>query len=221
MQKMPIRARPIQAAAIFPARMPRPMPHSVPWITAWLFENPVPLAIVLGAIAAVLAWRALTGAHRRELAFAGIAAALGLGAILVGRSVVTPGEEARTVTERLVGYAEEAETTRAAALFAPSAVLNYGRRENAGVSIEAIRGALASLANSNRVESNRITRLVCRTLDDRTGEVELSCSTVTARSPGAVPTNWILRVRRIGDAWLIDRLTFESVYGQVPTPRVW
>ena len=210
---MPIRGHPIRDAPGFRARMR--------WMTAWLFENPVPLAVVLAVVAAILAWRGLTGAPRREFALAGLAAALGLGALLVGRSVVTPGEHARTVVEQLVTFAEEAETTRAAALFAGNAVLNYGRRENSGVSIEAIRGALASLANANRIESNRITRLVFRTLDDRTGEVELSCSTVTARSPGAVPTNWVIRVRRFDEQWRIDRITFESVYGKPPTPRVW
>jgi len=210
---MRIRGRPIRAARLNPANMEG--------MTPWLLENPIPLAVLLGAVAVFLAWRALTAGTRRGLAAAGICAALGLCALLVGRMVVTPGEEARIVVEELVQLAEEAETTRAAALFAPNAVLNYGRRENPGVAIEAIRSALASLANSNRIEENRITRLVCRTLDDRTGEVELSCSTVTARSSGAVPTNWIMRVRRIGDAWKIDRITFESVFGQPPTPRIW
>ena len=210
---MRVRGRPIRAVLLNSANMEG--------MTSWLFENPIPVAVLFGAVAAFLAWRALTGGARRELAAAGICAVLGLGAILVGRMVVTPGEEARGVAEELVRLAEEAETTRAAGLFAPNAVLNYGRRENPGVAIEAIRSALASLANSNRIESNRITRLVCRTLDDRTGEVELSCSTETARSPGAVPTSWVIRVRRTGDAWRIDRITFESVFGQTPTPRVW
>ena len=219
---MRVPRRAIQGSGLNPAKME----SMTPWMTAWLFENPVPLALALGAIAAVLAWRALSGGSRRELLGAGIAAVLGLSAVFAGRLVVTPGEEARVITEQLVTFAEEAETNRAAALFAPNAVLNYGRRENSGVSIEAIRGALASLATSNRIEANRITRLVCRTLDDRTGEVELSCSTETARSMGAVPTNWVIRVRKTGDseagaAWKIDRITFESVYGKPPTPRIW
>jgi hypothetical protein len=213
MQKMRVGGAPIQSR--------QPNPDRMEGMTPWLFENPVPLAVILGAVAAVLASRALGGGSRRELGLAGLAAVLGLGAILIGRSVVTPGEEARKVVEQLVAYAEEAETTRAASLFAPNAVLNYVRRENPGVSIEAIRSALASLANSNRIESNRVTRLVLRTLDGSTGEVELSCSTVTARTPAAVPTNWVIRVRKTGDAWRIDRITFESVYGQPPTPRIW
>ena len=219
---MRVPPRPIQGDRPNPAKMER----MTLWLDRWLFENPVPVAAVLGAVAAILAWRALSGGSRRELVGAGIAAVLGLGVVFAGRTVVTPGEEARTVTEQLVAFAEEAETNRAAALFAPNAVLNYGRRENSGVSIEAIRGALASLATSNRIEANRITRLVCRTLDERTGEVELSCSTETARSMGAVPTNWIIRVRKTGDsdagtAWKIDRITFESVFGKPPTPRIW
>ncbi|MFZ4750619.1 MAG: hypothetical protein ACOYMM_08935 [Phycisphaerales bacterium] len=197
-------------------------------MTSWLFENPVPIAILMAAIAAILAWRALAGGGgRRELTAAGVAALLGLSAIAAGRLVTTPGEHARAVVEELVAFAEEAEVQRAAALFAPNAVLNYGRRENAGVSIEAIRSALNSLAASNRIESNRITRLRFHTIDDRTGEVELSCSTTTARSMTAVPTEWLIRVRRIGNdpsadgAWRIDRITFERVFGQAPTPRIW
>ena len=219
---MRVRPRPIQGDRPNPAKMEQ----MTLWLDRWLFENPVPVAVVLGAVAAILAWRALSGGSRRELVGAGVAAVLGLGVVFAGRMVVTSGVEARAVTEQLVTFAEEAETNRAAALFAPNAVLNYGRRENSGVSIDAIRGALASLATSNRIEANRITRLVCRTLDERTGEVELSCSTETARSMGAVPTNWIIRVRKTGDsdagaAWKIDRITFESVFGKPPTPRIW
>ncbi len=196
-------------------------------MTSWLFENPVPIAVLMAVIAAILAWRSRAGGGRRELAAAGVCALLGLAAIGAARLVTTPGEHARTVVEDLVALAEEAEVQRAAALFAPNAVLNYGRRENSGVSIDAIRTALNSLAASNRIESNRITRLRFTTVDDRTGEVELSCSTSTARSLTAVPTDWIIRVRRIGPdadaagAWRIDRITFERVFGQAPTPRIW
>jgi hypothetical protein len=190
-------------------------------MNAWLYENPLPLALALAAIAAFLAWRSITGGRRAELAAAGIAALLGIGAIVAGRLVVTPGEHAREVVEELVALAEDAEVLRAGELFAPNAVLNYGRRENSGFAIEAIRSAIGSLANANRIESNRVTRLVARTLDESTGEVELSCTTTTARAMGPIPTNWVVRVRRSGDAWKIDRLTFESVFGQMPTPRMW
>ena len=198
-------------------------------MNAWIYENPLPLALSLAAIAAFLAWRGLTGGKRAELLGAGVAAALGIAAVVAGRLVVTPGEHAREVVEELVALAEDAEILRAGELFAPNAVLNYGRRENSGFAIEAIRAAIGSLANANRIESNRVTRLVARTLDDNTGEVELSCTTTTARGMGPIPTNWIIRVRRSGDAgnpagkdaWKIDRLTFESVFGQMPTPRMW
>jgi hypothetical protein len=66
---------------------------------------------------------------------------------------------------------------------------------------------------------------VYRTLDDTTGEVELSCSTTTARSGMTVPTNWIVRVRRVGGGadgrWKIDRLTFESLFGKPPPQNLW
>jgi hypothetical protein len=194
-------------------------------MTRWLYENPIPLAVLLGAVAVFLAFRALSSGERREYLAAGIALALGLAALAVGKWVVTPGEEARAITEDLVAHAETADVDAAAALFTRDAVLNYGRRESQGLSIQAIRRALESLAAANRIESNRITRLVYRTLDESTGEVELSCSTMTVRSTMVVPTNWIVRVRRSGGAegasWKIDRLTFESLFGKAPPQNLW
>jgi DNA-binding transcriptional ArsR family regulator len=194
-------------------------------MTRWLYENPIPIAVLLGAIAVVLVFRALSSGERREFLAAGITVALALGALAVGKWVVTPGEEARAVAEELVEHAESAEVDAAAALFTDNAVLNYGRRESQGLSIQAIRRALESLAAANRIEANRVTRLVYRTLDDTTGEVELSCSTTTARSGMTVPTNWIVRVRRTGAGpdtrWRIDRLTFESLFGKAPPQNLW
>ncbi len=189
-------------------------------MSSWLFENPLPVAILCGVVTLLLLWRGRGSPSRGVTIAAASAAFLGVSALLLGRFVVTPGEEARAVVEALVACAEEAETVRAAELFTPNAVLNYGRRDNPGLSIDAIRGALSSLARSNRIETNRITRLVLRTLDERTGEVELSCSTSTASSLTVVPSSWIIRVRQTNGAWKIDRLTFESVFGQPPIPRV-
>jgi hypothetical protein len=194
-------------------------------MTRWLYENPVPLAVLLGAVAVFLAFRALSSGERRTWLAAGTAVALALGALAIGKWIVTPGEEARVIAEDLVTYAETADVDAAAALFTGNAVLNYGRRESQGLSIQAIRRALESLAAPNRIESNRITRLVYRTLDESTGEVELSCSTMTARSTMVVPTNWIVRVRRTGGtgspSWKIDRLTFESLFGKAPPQNLW
>lgn len=188
---------------------------------AWLFENPWPLAAALAILGAVLAWRGLTTGVR-PLLFGGIAALLlSALAVLVGRAVETPGERAAEVARALVSHAEAAETDRALALFAPEAVLNYGKRENPGVSIDDIRSALRSLEGRYRIDSNRIRRLEVRTLDGETGEVELSCTTSLARIETGVPTDWILRVRKRGDRWLIDRITFETLYGKPPTPGIW
>lgn len=194
-------------------------------MTRWLYENPVPLAVLLGAVAVFLAFRALSSGERRTWLAAGTAVALALGALAIGKWIVTPGEEARVIAEDLVTYAETADVDAAAALFTGNAVLNYSRRESQGLSIQAIRRALESLAAANRIESNRITRMVYRTLDESTGEVELSCSTMTARSTMVVPTNWIVRVRRTGGtgspSWKIDRLTFESLFGKAPPQNLW
>ncbi|MEY3026263.1 MAG: hypothetical protein RL136_182 [Planctomycetota bacterium] len=195
-------------------------------MTPWLYENPIPLAVLLGAVAAFLVFRAVTGGGRRELLLAATAAGLSAGALLVGRTVVTPGEHARATTERLVDAAVAAKVDDAYALFTPDAVLNYGRRESQGVSLTGIRRALESLATVNRIDSNRITRLDFQTLDASTGEAELLCSTGTVRSTMMVPTRWIVRVRRIGDAaaggsWRIDRITFVSLFGKPPPQNLW
>jgi hypothetical protein len=190
-------------------------------VNAWLFENPWPLAVAIAVVGVVVAWRGLAGGQRPLLLGGLVGILLALGAVLLGRSVQTPGEHAEGVARALVAHAEGARTDEAMALFAPDAVLNYGKRENPGVSINDIRSALKSLEGRYRIDSNRIRRLELRTLDDTTGEVELSCTTSLARLDTGVPTDWILRVRRRGDRWLIDRITFETLYGKPPTPGIW
>ena len=192
---------------------------------AWLFENPWPLSTIAAAVAIVAVWRVLSGGGRIPTVVAAVAVLCGASTWLAARLVVTPGEEARSVAEELIRLAEEAEALRALDLFAPDAVLNYHRRENQSLPIATIRRALATLNGVHAVESNRVTRLRFATLDERTGEVELSCSTVTIRSGSVIPTSWIVRVRRDGEGeaarWRIDRLTFESMFGKPPPMNLW
>lgn len=190
-------------------------------VDAWLFENPWPLAVALALAGCVAAWRGLSSGSR-NIALAGCAALVAAAcAVLVGRSVTTAGEHAAEVTRSLVAHAEAAATEPALALFAPDAVLNYGRRENPGTSIDDIRSAFRSLEGRYRIDSNRVRRLVFRTLEDGRGEVELSCTTSIGSLETGVPTDWIIRVRKVGDSWLIDRITFETLYGKPPTPGIW
>jgi len=200
---------------------PAPAPDYRARVNAWLFENPWPLSIAVAVVGVVVAWRGLTGGQRPLLLGGLVGILLALGAVLIGRSVRTPGEHAAEVARALVAHAEDARTDDAMALFTADAVLNYGKRENPGVSIDDIRSALKSLEGRYRIDSNRIRRLEIRTLDDATGEVELSCTTSLARLDTGVPTDWILRVRKRGDRWLIDRITFETLYGKPPTPGIW
>lgn len=197
----------------------------VPRMDGWLFENPWPLAIALAVVGAALAWRGASegeSGRNRPVFLAGAALlALAVGAVALGRAVETPGERAAEVVRALVDHAENARTDRAMALFAPDAVLNYGRRENPGVAIDDIHSALRSLEGRYRIESNRIRRLELRTLDAATGEVELSCSTEIRGAGSAIPTDWVIRVRKSGTDWRIDRITFESLFGKAPTPGIW
>lgn len=188
-------------------------------MTAWLFENPWPLAIALAAVGAAAVWRALTGGGRRALAVGGGAIALAALALLVGRLVVTPGEEARRVVLALVDRAVAADADGAMALFTEAAVFNYARPENPGLPIGEIRRALDSLERRNRIDANRVTRLEARTESADTGIVELGCSTEIVGGMGAVPTTWVVRVRLRDGRWRIDRLTFETLYGKAPSPR--
>jgi len=192
---------------------------------AWLFENPWPIATICGAVAIVAVWRVLQGGGRIPTVVAAVAILSAAAGIATARLVTTPGEEAKAVVEELVRLAENAEPLRALELFAPNAVLNYQRRENQGLAVETIRRALGTLNGVHAIESNRVTRLRFATLDERTGEVELSCSTVTIRSGSVIPTSWIVRVRRDGEGeaarWRIDRLTFESMFGKPPPMNLW
>jgi hypothetical protein len=192
-------------------------------MTRWIFENPWPLIAVLTVAGTVAIWRGSVDASRLLRQIGLVSLLLALAAYFGGRIVVTPGEHAERITRALVAAAEAGDTDAAMALFAPNAVLNYGRRENQGVAIDQIRDAFATLESRHRIASNRIRRLKVATLDARTGEVELSCSTSTATYDGAIPTDWILRVRRddASSSWRIDRLTFETLFAQPPTPGVW
>jgi ketosteroid isomerase-like protein len=187
----------------------------------WLLEHPLYPTVLLAAIGAFLLWRALSERSRRPLAF-GVGFLLAAAAAFVtGSVVITPGEHAARTTRALVACAEAADIDGAMALFTDDAVLNYGTREAPSVSIRDIRAALDTLRGQNRIESNRITQLDFTTLDGSTGEVELSCSTAVPRADGAIPTRWIVRVRRDGDHWKIDRLTFRALFGRPPMPGVW
>ncbi|MDI9402728.1 MAG: hypothetical protein QM516_02545 [Limnohabitans sp.] len=187
----------------------------------WLFENPWPLALLLGAVALIGLWRALTGGGQRDWIAAGIAATLAALSILVGRLVVTPGEHAQAAVEEFIDRAIALDVDGAFQLFTADAVFNYGNREAPSEQVGALRSALESLKTRNRIESNRVTRIAAATLDDRTGEVEFSCSTAVERVDAAVPSRWIARVRRVGERWQIDRLTFVSLFAQPAVPRVW
>jgi hypothetical protein len=187
----------------------------------WILEHPVLPAIAFAAIGAYCLWRAASERSRRSLAI-GVGALLAATLIVVaGSTIVTPGEHAERTTRALVTCAESADVDGAMELFTADAVLNYGTREAPSVSVRDIRAALESLRGRNRIESNRITQLDFATLDASTGEVELSCSTAVPGSDGAIPTRWILRVRRDGDVWRIDRLTFRALFGRPPMPGVW
>ena len=190
-------------------------------MTRWIFENPWPLALLFMAVGAALLWRNRADGSRPLLLSGLVAILVGAATLLAGRLVTSPGEEAARVARELVARAEAADIDDAIALFSENAVLNYGRRENPGDAIAEIKSALRTLETRHRITSNRIRRLEARTLDGDTGEVELSCSTSTGSFEGAIPTDWIIRVRREGDGWRIDRLTFETLFAKPPPPSVW
>ena len=188
---------------------------------AWIFESPLPLTIALATVGLALLVRGRMQQSRALAIAGGVSVLLAVAVFFAGRLVTSPGEHAARTTEALVDRAVAGDVEAAIALFTDDAVLNYGTREAPSVSIRDIRAALESLRGRNRIESNRITDLDFVTLDERTGEVELSCSTAVARGDSAVPTRWILRVRQVGDAWRIDRLTFRALFGRAPSPGIW
>ncbi len=189
--------------------------------TRYVLENPWPLATLLLAVAAGLAWTGLQAVDRRRLLAAGIVAVAGAAVLVAGKAIVTPGEHARALVMEVVDAAVAADIATVAAAFADDASLSLGSPNNPGFSKNAITRRLDGLAGRYRIKSHRVTKLDATTVTPDRGVVNLVCVTEPALGFGPVPTSWIIQVDRQPDGtWKFSHVTWVTMGMRAP-PRNW
>jgi hypothetical protein len=189
--------------------------------TRFVLENPWPLAVVLLAIAAAVAWIGLRDGRRRPLSISAVFAFLAAAVLATGLLVTTPAEHGTRVTRELVEAAVAGDVQGAMALFADDAAMTISSPRNPGFSVAALESRLSRLHTQYGIRSNRIRTLRGYTEDRETAIVHLACST-DLDGASAVPTQWVLRIElQEDDSWLITRMTFVSLFGNPPQPNWW
>ena len=196
-------------------------PDCMDLLTRYVLENPWPLAVLLLAVAAGLAWTGLQAVDRRRVIAAGVVALTAAGVMAAGKAVVTPGEHARGVVMAVVDAAVAADVGTAAAALADDVSLSLGSQNNPGFARDAIVRRLDGLAGRYRIQSNRITKLDAETVTPDRGVVQLACLTELKLGFGPVPTSWIIQVDRQSDgSWKISHVTWVKLATRTP-PRSW
>lgn len=193
------------------------------WIDNHLFAGAWPTAIVLAGLAVGVGALAVQSGMARLLIVAALLLVGAVAAPIADRIVITPGEHAEALARTLVAAAETANLGGMRGCFDRSGSIHYGSPESPGMDFAEIDRGLASLRGKHRIASNRITTLDART-EAGEGVVDLSCSTETASmgGMGAVPTDWIIRVRQLPDGtWAIHRLVWTRVFRDRPRASMW
>lgn len=188
-------------------------PHSA--IAHYLLENPWPVVLVCAILGIAIGLRGSREGQGTKVAIG--AGLLALAVIVFGVAwfVTTAGERAVAVARTLVASAEAGDPAAGMMLIAPDATLHFERPESPGLPIESIARGLDSVATDHVIEDNSVTRLRGYTVDGDTGVAHLACWTTTGSSMGAVPSQWILRVKRQPDgSWKIARITCVSIAGR-------
>jgi hypothetical protein len=185
-----------------------------------MLEAPLVPAIVLGLVAAALAWASRARDDARLLAAAGGAVAALLLLLAVAWLVETPGEHAEATVSQLVEAAERADfdgPDGMFALLADGASLHFAKETNPGLGIEGLQAAFRTLGRQHRIRENTVLALSGETIDADRGRCELACRTVTESSYGAPAlTRWVFDVRldEASGRWLVQRVVFESLGGR-------
>lgn len=188
-----------------------------PLLDRLLAESPWTLALPLLAVAAALAWWGSRNDRARPILVAAAFTCAAATMLAVAAFRVSPGERAEETVRLLVAAAERGDLGSLRACLAPDATMHYGGPRSPGDGIEALMRAAEGLKGRHRIESNTVTELSIATVDAGRGAVLLGCRTTTASGYGAVPTRWWIEVARQPDGrWLIDRLAWISLAGQVP-----
>lgn len=198
-----------------------PPPPDVGFFTRYVLENPYPLAIVLAAFAAGLAWMGLREGRKGPLKGA-VGCGLAVVAVVVTAfSVTTSGEHGEALTRNFVNAVVDNDLPRAMGYIAPNASLAIGSPQNPGRDFDFIRGRLSDLSQRYPIQSNRITSLRGYTESADRAVVHLSCRT-EAGGYGPTPSQWVLHVQRGNDDnWHIVQITAISIGLQTPSDRLW
>lgn len=188
-----------------------------PFLDRIFAESPWTLALPFLAVAAALAWWGARNDRARPILVAAALTCAAAATLAVAAFRVSPGERAAETVGFLVAAAERGDLESLRACMAPDATMHYGGPQSPGDGIEGLMRAAESLRGRHRIESNSVTELSIATVDAGRGAVLLGCRTATASSFGAIPTRWWIEVARQPDGrWLIDRLAWISLAGQVP-----
>jgi len=190
-------------------------PH-VSFFTRYVLESPLPLSVVLLAIAGVLAVVALREGRRNLLIGGGAAALLAVIVFITGRLIETSGEKAEAITKQLVSAAVAGDTTGTMALFSDGAVMTLVAPNNEAQSLDYVRSGVDAVANRYAIDSNRITQLRGYSVAGDHAEVHMTCMTEIGGS--TTQTQWVLSVREQADgSWKVDKLTWVNINRQRPS----
>ncbi|MCH2145811.1 MAG: hypothetical protein MK082_11800 [Phycisphaerales bacterium] len=187
-------------------------------ITRYLLENPWPggLFLLLTGFVLLMAWQN-RGENRLAIA-SGVSILLGILIFLIASMVVTAGEHAEALIERIVHHAEDGDPDAILELIAPDATLHLESLRQPGRPFEQLESSIRSLESSNRITDNSIGKLRGWTMDPDRAIVHLGCRTTTSGSWGPVPSTWAFQVERTpnGD-WHVKRIAFTSLAGRTPS----
>ncbi|HWB19035.1 MAG TPA: hypothetical protein VG711_01950 [Phycisphaerales bacterium] len=188
---------------------------AIPFITPYVFESPLPLALMLVLGGAIACWIAVRSSQSGVLRGGIAAIILGVAVFVIGRLVVTPGEHASEVAHQLINAATNRDLVEIDSLLAPTAMLSLNSQTNPGIS----RSAIIDLADRSlrqfTISSNSIGGESIQTSDSMTGAVSLTCRTIVDGVPYPTLSSWLIRVQRQDDSrWLVTHITCVSINNQ-------
>ena len=184
------------------------------FITRFLFENPWPIAILLGLAAVVIGGTGLRDGVLSRVRLAGVLLVLGVAAVFVDRWVVTSGEHAEATVRELVDAMAAVDMVRVDALLASDCAVHRLSPTNPGQSIAPALREYERYVGRTAIEKCSITSLKRASVRDDVGEVQFAVSVTTSQFGSF--SAWHARVRRENGVWQVTDLTWLKLNGQDP-----
>ncbi|MEX0774997.1 MAG: nuclear transport factor 2 family protein [Phycisphaeraceae bacterium] len=198
------------------------MPQPPPLLPHLLFEQPVPLLIVLGAATLALILIARRRNDRRLLVWAGGVTLLALAVVVMSKLVVTQRERLNDRTRELVAATAPLDVAHLRTLFAPDAVLLGPEGQSLGQG-EEILARLDMRIRIDPIQRQDVRNVQAQVLSDREAVTYLELKTTF--KGGEVtdehPTTWLITWTRQPDgAWQMRSARWMTWRGQ-PAPLGW